>query len=287
MTQTAILEYAKPGIKPELAFTVDETLCTSCGLCAQDCPFGMIQLHPTRVEHPESCLRCQHCLAICPTGALSMEGRKPGDSLTLEPGSTPRLDQMIRLVRGRRSVRQYQDKDVDPALLQELLKATAHAPTGVNAQQLTFTIVDRRSALSRIRQEVLARLLRCAEEDRIPERMGLLKRAPAAFFDQGIDLIFRGAPHMLLVSTPTTAPCGQEDVTIALTTFELLAISAGLGTVWCGMLKSALEIAPELKPLLDLPAEGVRYYPLLFGYPAVEYARTVQRDSAATIKRLP
>ena len=44
MTQTAILEYAKPGTKPELDFTVDETLCTSCGLCAQDCPIGLIQL---------------------------------------------------------------------------------------------------------------------------------------------------------------------------------------------------------------------------------------------------
>ena len=76
-------------------------------------------------------------------------------------------------------------------------------------------------------------------------------------------------------------------MSIALATFELLAASAGLGTVWCGMLKMALELAPDLKPLLDLPAEGVHYYPMLFGYPAVEYARTVQRDGAATIKRLP
>jgi hypothetical protein len=66
--------------------------------------------------------------------------------------------------------------------------------------------------------------------------------------------------------------------------FELLAQSAGLGTVWCGLLKLAFESAPTLKSLVDLPP-GHHYYAMLFGHPAVHYARTVQRDDAATIKR--
>lgn len=286
MTQTELHEYAKPGARPSLDFRVDEALCTSCGLCAQDCPFGLIRLDPTRVEQSELCLRCQHCMAVCPTGALSIENRKPEDSLSLKGEDLPSLEEMVRLVRGRRSVRRYQEKDVDPSLIQRLLGAAAHAPTGVNAQALTFTVVDSRTRLARIREQVLAGLARCVEENRLPERLGFLGSAPAAFSAQGIDMIFRNAPHLLLVSAPVTAPCGAEDVCIALATFELLAASAGLGTVWCGMLKMALELAPELKPLLDLPTEGVHYYPLLFGLPAVKYTRTVQRDGAASIKRL-
>lgn len=286
MTQTAILEYAKPGTPRSLDFTVDETLCTSCGLCAKDCPIGLIQPDPIRVEQPENCLRCQHCMAICPTGALSIEGRKPEGSLPLAKDGFPALEPMIRLVRGRRSIRQYLEKDVDPSVLQQLLEAAAHAPTAVNGQELTFTIVDRRSVMSRIREQVLSRLAECQEEGCIPAHMWFLSSAPTAFFNQGTDLIFRGAPHLLLASAPVSAPAGATDIAIALATFELLATSAGLGTVWCGMLKMTLELAPELKPLLDLPTEGVHYYPLLFGYPAVQYARTVQRDRAATIKRL-
>ena len=67
--------------------------------------------------------------------------------------------------------------------------------------------------------------------------------------------------------------------------FELLAQSAGLDTVWCGLLKLALESVPELKPLFDLPLDH-HYYAMLFGHPAVRFARTVQRDDAAAIKRV-
>ena len=72
---------------------------------------------------------------------------------------------------------------------------------------------------------------------------------------------------------------------LALAYFELLAQSAGLGTVWLGLLKRALEILPELKALLGLPGDHV-YYAMLFGHPAVRYARTVQRRGTARLRIL-
>jgi hypothetical protein len=42
---------------------------------------------------------------------------------------------------------------------------------------------------------------------------------------------------------------------------------------------------PELKGLVDLPREQV-YYAMLFGCPAVRYARTVERKGDATIRRV-
>lgn len=56
-------------------------------------------------------------------------------------------------------------------------------------------------------------------------------------------------------------------------------------TLWCGLLRLAFESVPELKALVDLPL-GHHYYAMLFGHPAVHFARTVQRDNAATIKRV-
>jgi hypothetical protein len=50
-------------------------------------------------------------------------------------------------------------------------------------------------------------------------------------------------------------------------------------------LKLALESAPSLKPLVGLPPNH-HYYAMLFGHPAIHFARTVQRDNAATIKRV-
>lgn len=68
---------------------------------------------------------------------------------------------------------------------------------------------------------------------------------------------------------------------LALAYFELMAACAGLGTVWCGLAKMTLELLPELKTDLGL-APG-HYYTMLFGVPAVRYARTVQRDDDSHI----
>ena len=99
-----------------------------------------------------------------------------------------------------------------------------------------------------------------------------------------MDEIFRGAPHLLVVSAGEKATCAKEDVDLSLAYFELLAQCSGLGTVWCGMLKLVLDAAPELRSCLDLGPE-TPFYGMLFGYPAVRYARTVQRDDAASVRR--
>lgn len=75
------------------------------------------------------------------------------------------------------------------------------------------------------------------------------------------------------------AVCPQEDVNLALAYVELLSQSAGLGTVWCGLVKMAMELLPALKNELGLQP-GRPYYTMLFSLPDVRYARTVQRDGA-------
>jgi len=84
-------------------------------------------------------------------------------------------------------------------------------------------------------------------------------------------------------SSDPSAPSGQEDVVIALSYFELLAQSHQLGTTWCGLAKVLLELLPQFKQTVQLASDGRYYYPMLFGRPAVRYARTVQRSSAAKI----
>jgi nitroreductase/ferredoxin len=271
-----------------LSFTVQEDRCNRCGLCASDCPSRIIELGDklpfVSAENEGNCLECQHCLAICPTGAISVFGLNPADSLPVSADAWPRLEQMTHLVRGRRSVRKYRDENVDPALIGRLLATVANAPTGVNNRQLTFTVIDDKAKLHRLREKVMAALVKTSKDGRIPERYAYIEQAISAYVEHEADVIFRGAPHVLIVSASPQSPCATEDVPLALAYFELLAQSAGLGTVWCGLLKLAFESVPTLKALVDLPPNH-HYYAMLFGHPAVHYARTVQRDDAATIKR--
>ncbi len=273
-----------------LQFHVDGALCTRCHQCVRDCPARIIapRRHTTPAipeEKAPSCLQCQHCLAICPSGALSILGRRPKDSLPVEPERLPTLESMIRLVRGRRSVRQYRDANVDPALLQQLLTSAAYAPTGVNRHALTFTVIDDKDVMASLQRKVMAGLQAAAAAGRIPERFGYLHAAVSWPYEYGVKLLFRTAPHALLISAGPDAACPDQDIALTLAYFELLAHSAGLGTVWWGMLHMVLQVLPELKAELDLPAEHP-CYGMLFGYPAVHYARTVQRDDAAPVRRV-
>ena len=267
-----------------LNFRVDAEKCIQCDTCVHDCPSEIIHRTGTVPEAAEGgCLECQHCLAVCPSGAISVFGLKPENSLLLIDGAIPSYQQMKTFVRGRRSVRQFLDEDVPSALIDELLADLAHAPTGRNARDLTFSIVPNRVAMGILRERVIKALEARQESGAVLN--AFMSNAVTAYRKNGKDMLFRGAPHLLIVSPGEKAACGHEDAALALAYFELLAQSAHLGTTWCGVIKFIADMIPETRTLLGL-APDAYFYAMMFGKPAVTYARTVQRDSAARIRRI-
>jgi hypothetical protein len=51
------------------------------------------------------------------------------------------------------------------------------------------------------------------------------------------------------------------------------------------MIKFVADMIPEARNLLSL-APDTYFYAMMFGKPAVKYARTVQRDSMSRIRRI-
>lgn len=260
---------------------IDQELCIRCGQCAQDCPTRVIEMKDIPVLEKEGCFECGHCLAVCPTGALSIAGRSPADSTPLK-GNLPSAGQMATLIKGRRSVRRYRDEPIDPETLRKLLDITAHAPTGVNAQSVLLTVIDNKQVMDAFRDEVYARLAAVLPEES-PENdhaMDVLIFALKDRKQNGSDVIFRGAPHLVVSSAPASAPCPEADAHIALTYFELMAPSMGIGAVWDGIFMRALARLPDLKSRLGIPEDHRIGYAMAFGKPAVEYHRTVERGPA-------
>lgn len=274
-----------------LQFVVDENRCTRCGQCVRDCVAKIItrsgsEIPRIRPEDEVNCIRCQHCLSVCPEAAVSIFGLLPADSQLLQEDSFPALDKMLTLVRGRRSVRQYRDENVDPKLLRRLLEALGNAPTGVNRAALTFAVIDDRETMRRFRAKTYGLIAEAVASGRVPgHHSGFLQEVSSAWREKAEDTIFRGAPHLLAVSAGPDAVCPQEDVTLALAYFELMAQCAGLGTVWCGLAKWAMEAVPEVKEAAGIPPDS-SYYVMLFGLPAVRYPRTVQRDGTGRIRSI-
>jgi len=270
-----------------LDFSVSRATCIRCNACIDDCPLHIIEYRDNypdiRTHKEELCIGCQHCLAICPTGAVSIFGLRAEDSLPLEATPAVAPDALSRLVRGRRTMRQYLSEDVQRPLIDKLLADTAHAPTGGNTCDLTFTVVDKRLALSRILKDLIDGLEKSiAEKPELPE---FICKAIAAYRHSNADEIFRGAPHLLIASAGERAYCGDADVVIALSYFELLAQSHKLGTTWCDFLKFILDARPEMAKLFGIATDRP-YRAILFGRPAMQYVRTVQRDNMARIRTI-
>jgi len=51
---------------------VNEERCTGCGLCAQVCPQGAIQIGETARVDGARCAGCGLCLDACPQGAITL-----------------------------------------------------------------------------------------------------------------------------------------------------------------------------------------------------------------------
>ncbi len=263
-------------MKSDVDFVVNKSKCIKCGLCAEDCTLGIIKMddYPEMVGGFASCIECQHCFAICPTGAISILGNVADDEKPLEVNLD--YEELKKLVIKRRSIRQYKNENVEKEVIKDLCKTALHAPTAKNNMKIHFSVVDDKAVLDKLREKVYDKL----NEISLPEpELTFLKMIVNKRKKTGKDKLFGGAPHMVIVSEPVDTPFKSVDSLIALSYFELLANAKGLGTLWNGILTMLFNnVLPELKKDLQIPENNKIVYVMVFGKPAVRYPRTIKKD---------
>ena len=227
-------------------------------------------------------MRCQHCLAVCPTGAVRLDGKGAEDCVAADHAELPTPAAVGNWLRLRRSVRQFKDEDVNPGELDAILHMLGNTPTGCNARSLTFSCFPNRLSMRKMRESFLEFVARPSLEP-LPH---LIAVQVQRMNTDGDDLFFRGASGMLIVSSDTGNPdvtTPREDVTIACANFELLANASGIATCWCGFLGLAERELPGLVECLAGVPSGRPFAAILFGVSDVRYPRGVARDDAARI----
>jgi nitroreductase/NAD-dependent dihydropyrimidine dehydrogenase PreA subunit len=277
--------------RKKMQFKIDKDRCIACGLCVKDCPAGVLAISgniPTVVPQKVSaCIGCQHCLAVCPTAALSILGNSPEQCQDLK-GNFPDFKQLEILLKGRRSVRHYQDENLAPEMIEQLLLVAGHAPTGHNAEKVRFHLIDDKNHLAIFRQETYAELARLAQQGDLTGNRAMFGSFVYLWDNKGIDILFRNAPHLLVTTAPKSCPTPVPDCLIALSYLELYAQSVGIGTVWNGFLTAVIEsIAPVLRKRLGIPDDHQFGYVMSFGKPAVSYQRTVEKHDIDISRFIP
>ena len=267
-------------MKPTPFVYADPRKCTACGACVRDCLAQILTLGadgvPRFVQDGESrCFQCQHCMAVCPSGAFSFGGKDPDDSLKYGP--IPEPGHFLNLLRQRRSIRAYRRENAASEVLETLRRAMDFVPTGCNDHRLHFTWADKFAVTDTFRRDTAQWLLERIDSGTLPDsiaRFAVLKERLA----NGEDIFFRNAPHFAAVSVPPDAKDAHIDPYIAAAQLELLANSFGLGTCWAGMATDLFRESAELLARLGIPEGWELRIVLLFGIPDVLYARTPQPE---------
>lgn len=143
---------------------------------------------------------------------------------------------IIKEIINRRSVREYQDKEVPEEHILEIIKAGQFAPTAKHNRAVEFIVVKK-------------------------------QETKEAIYDITNQEFVRQAPVLIVPVTDTAKTnCPVEDLSVASENMFLQAAALGLGTVWKN-LKAEFGEEKRLKELLGIPEQYKVTNIIPVGYP--------------------
>ena len=250
---------------------IDNTRCTGCGLCIKDCITGNIRAENGKAVVSGPCFLCGHCVAICPQNAVSAPEYADDPVIPYDPAtfSVP-TENLLHMIRFRRSVRNFQPQPVEKEKLLLLAYAGRHTATAKNTQGCRFVFVQEElQAFKTVFWSAAERALETAED--LPYRKTLQRFCSQKDLPPQEEYLFRNAPAVLFISA-----CSPLDAGLAAQNMELTAVTLGLGTMYNGYLCRMVNALPEVLRWLRLENAGVDAC-MLLGIPAVQYHRTAPR----------
>lgn len=159
------------------------------------------------------------------------------------------MNEVIRNIKNRRSVRSFSDRVIEKELLCEIADCARYAPSGMNGQPWNFCVVQN--------PEIIAQLAACVEK-------GLDRK--------GYD--FYGPNALIIVSCDRDSRFELQDGSGALQNIFLAAASLGIGSVWINQLRNVCddEDCRRLLTGLGIPENFRVVGTAALGYPAAEDA---------------
>ncbi|THB65489.1 MAG: nitroreductase [Desulfovibrio sp.] len=286
---------------------IDQDLCTGCGLCIRVCPSQTLAMRDgVACVVGEYSLACGHCQAVCPVNAITVTGIDPAvsDFATFPvveewlPHGDYDLARLVQLMRSRRSCRNYLETHVDKALLEDLARIGATAPSGTNSQKWTFTLLPQRRDVEFLALAIadffrklnrmaakgwLRTLLRLVGRPELHEYhreyYPAVCRALQAFERDGEDQLFHHAPSLIVVGSRPGASCPTEDALLASQNILLAAHAMGLGTCLIGYAVAAMQEDCSIQQALGMEKLETVYAVITVGWPDETYQTVTGRKS--------
>lgn len=265
---------------------VDKDKCIGCNLCIKDCPVIDIELVDEKANMKnEACIKCGHCVAICPKNAVSTDeyNMEEVKDYNKEEFSID-ADNLLNFIKFRRSIRYFKNKDVEVEKLSKIIEAGRFTQTSTNSQNVSYVVV--RDGIEELKGMVLETLnsmgqgiLANLNPETIPFKryaeMWLKMYESYKENPNGRDGLFFNAPAIILVISDS-----QVNASLASSNMELMTNALGLGTFFSGFFVRAAQGNKKIMEYLGLDEGKQIVSCMVIGYPDVKYSRTVPRKDA-------
>jgi F420 biosynthesis protein FbiB-like protein len=191
---------------------------------------------------------------------LYPEGGGPSEKSPFE------TNPVLNVIKERRSIRRFEQRDVDPTIIEQILKAATWAPSANNEQPWKFVVLREKKT----KEQVLEALMNRMEDyyqthgiplDRIRAYWSGVFSAPVhifAFCDTSVVEIEKEWEEIQMLWS-------MQGVSAACQNILLAAHALGLGSVWTG---ATLAVEDTIKTLLEVPKHAQLMTVIAIGYPA-------------------
>lgn len=269
-----------------LLIQIDHEKCTLCKACVSNCHTTCMTVNENKLAIDyKLCSTCCQCIAICINSALSWEGNP---SREIQTELLPKSENILELLKARRSIRKFRDQQIDEEKLQSICQVAKLAPTNVYDVELIvitdFNLIKDlehivinfiRKANSRLYSflpvfKLLKRLTPAINEIDKVKTLNTLKR----------ESVFHGAPALIMVIADPRISHSELSCQYSLYNMALIAQTMGIGSCISGAAKTILSRNKEVKRKLSVPKDKKILGVLLLGYPNVRYIRTVEGNNA-------
>ncbi|MDX2431878.1 MAG: nitroreductase family protein [Bacteroides sp.] len=293
--------------KQKAEIVIHPEKCTGCGLCVSVCKDFSLELENEKVKISDNpifgCIACGHCMAICPEGAIEIHGRtlSPDQLFDLpDRQKAANYDQILSLLQRRRSVREFQEKEVESEFLEKILSAARTAPMGLPPSDVNVLILDSKTKTRAFAKDfctylegmqwfvskwflALMRPLWGKTNDELFKAfVKPVFKTYSSYMKEGINLVNYDAPLALyFYASPYADPA---DPVVAATYAMIAAESLGLGTCMLGAIHPLIQNGKSAKKFRE--DHGIKYPSreglfVIFGHPSVKYNKGIKRTFAS------
>lgn len=265
---------------------VNTEKCIGCRKCVNDCLTRTIELVNGKAKiHNRNCVKCGHCIAICPmeavsTDAYNMQEVKIYNKENFDIDS----DNFLNSIKFRRTIRNFKDKKVEKEKIIKIIEAGRYTQTGGNSQDVSYTVIrDNIQHLKGLTIEGLKNVGKAilSEPNFETNPLKVYVNVWIKMYEEyqknpkGDDRLFFNAPVLIVVTAASVV-----NGSLASGNMKIMAESLGLGAMFCGSVARAVQGNGKIRDFIGVKDGKEIVACMVIGYPNVRYLRTVPRKEA-------